>query len=93
MPERPEIWPSCRAMAGKDQYQTPFDPVFGAANAQIEFGAAQGGDANAITLGGDLCCALRLASILQMVTQPFTGKLALRKACAGRAVGQHVLPG
>jgi hypothetical protein len=36
---------------------------------------------------------LRLASILQVLAQPFTGKLALGEACAGGAVCQHFLPG
>ena len=71
----------CSAVAGKDQYQSAFDSVFDAANAQIEFGAAQGGDANAITLGGDLDGALRLAS-----SSASTHAAIRRQTCVGEGL-------
>src|ERR1700686_2722824 len=57
--------------------------VFGATNADIEFGAAQGGDADTVALGGYLDGALSLAARLQAVTQPLGGKLALGQTGAG----------
>src|SRR6202051_3062003 len=67
--------------------------VFGATNADIEFGAAQGGDADTIALGGYLDGALGLAAKLQAVTQPLGGKLALGQTGAGGTGGEEILRG
>src|SRR6202051_609013 len=67
--------------------------VFGATNADIEFGAAQSGDADTIALGGYLDGALGLAARLQAVTQPLGGKLALGQTGAGGTGGEEILRG
>ena len=67
------------------------DSIFGAANAEIEFRAAQSGNLDAIAFGVPLDCALCFASILQIPAERFAGKLALRAASAGRTGGQHFL--
>ena len=60
-------------------------------NADVEFGAAQGGDADTIALCGYLDGALGLAARLQKVTQPFGGKLALGQTGAGGTGGEKIV--
>ena len=67
------------------------DSIFGAANTEIEFRAAQGGNLDAIAFGVPLDGALCFASIVQIPAEPFTGKLAVRAASAGGTGGQHFL--
>jgi hypothetical protein len=59
----------------------------------IEFGAAQGGDADTIALGGYLDGALGRAARLQVVAQPLGGKLALGQTGAGGTGGEEILLG
>ena len=47
------------------------DALFGAEDAQIELGAAQGGDADAVALGSGLDVVLGARALEQVLAQPF----------------------
>jgi hypothetical protein len=67
--------------------------LFCAGDPEVELGAAQGGNADAIELGSGLDVVLRAPTVAQIFPQPFGGELAGGQAGSDGAGGRDLLGG